>query len=171
MVDSATTKQIVTGYIVFLPDTVSTVFALTAIGIRPSQFDERHIGRCCQRKSDTGSFDGTDDELHIGVVLKSVYRSLFAYCAVTPCNRDGTGEYLLQFIHNLVKRTEYNEFLSAVKECSDKINRLCNLSFCGQGAQGHKPDKSLHAHFTAYFPICTLCVFLRNTFCNSSTIS
>lgn len=84
-------KQVVARHIVLLPYAVGTVFALTAVGIRPGQFDESHIGGSRERKAYTGRLDGADYQLHIGIVLEGIDGCLFVCRRVAPgdCNRFG----------------------------------------------------------------------------------
>lgn len=154
-------KQVVARHIVLLPYAVGTVFALTAVGIRPGLFDESHIGGSRERKAYTGRLDGADYQLHIGIVLEGIDGCLFVCRRVAPgdCNR--FGEELQQLVDNLMERAEDNEFLAVFEERADEIHGLCYLAERCKLAQCHKADQSLHTHLATYLPIGTLGIGLQ----------
>ena len=156
VVYGATAKEVVTSDVVLLADAVGTILALTAVGIGPSQLDERHVAGCREGEPYACSLDGADDEVAMLIVLEAIDGGLLVDGAVSACDGDGAGEHLGELIHHLVEGAEDNELLSTCEEGLDEVDGLRYLAMGGERAESHELDQRLHAHLATYLPVGTL---------------
>ena len=59
-VDGTAPDEVIAVDVILLAYAVCAVLTLTAVGVCPRKFDKGHVRGCCERQTDTGSFDGAN---------------------------------------------------------------------------------------------------------------
>lgn len=127
-VNGMPSDEVVAGHVVFLPDTVGAILALTAVGISPRKFHERHVGGSREGQTDTGGLYRADDQLGLPG-LESINGRLLHRHGVAPGDADRFGKRLFQSVHNLVEGAEEYQRFAVGKERLNEVNSLLDLTF------------------------------------------